>query len=74
MLNSVPEYFQAYPVVGMSQPVSHAAYVAPGLVRHQHCGLVAETMGGLADTLQASLDSIANETVRREASRSKPVR
>ncbi len=66
MLNGVPEYFQADAVVGLSKPVSHAAYVAPGLVRHQHCGLVAETMGGLADTLQASLDAITTETVGRK--------
>ena len=67
MLDSIPDDMQAYAVVSASQPVPHTAYVGPRLGRHQHCHLIAETVGGLTDTLETSLHGITNETVRRKS-------
>ncbi len=47
----------------MSQAVSHAADVAPGLGWHEFRRTSAETVCGFADPLQATLDGVARLSV-----------
>ena len=42
----------------MSQPVSHAPDIAPGLGWHEVCRSVAQAVRGLANALEAALDGI----------------
>ena len=47
----------------MSQPVSHAADVASGLIRREFGRVPAQTLRGLADPFQAALDGVTRLSV-----------
>jgi hypothetical protein len=49
--------------IGVSQPISHAADIAPGLAGHEFCRAPAQTMCGFADPFQAALDGITRLSV-----------
>ena len=58
MARRVPDHFQADPIIGVAQPISHTADIALWLIWHQLSGMWTKTMGSLTHSLYAAFDRI----------------
>jgi hypothetical protein len=61
-----PKDINVHPVVGMPQPVTHAADIGPGLARHELVCLVAKPDSGFAHALDTAFDGIPRPIVTSE--------
>ena len=58
-MSGVPHDGDLHAVVGVPQPITHAADIAPRLAWHQFLGAFTKSMGGLTHPFNATLNGIA---------------
>lgn len=66
-MDRVPDCVLVEAIVGVPQPVPHAANIRPWLTGHEFLGGVTETECRLANPFEASLDRVPRATVSLES-------